>query len=92
MCLFYNTNFKVYLVNSTGAVLESGTYISTTQNNPAAYKLQAVLTTGSTTTTLTSDAIISPSTRQNILHDTDFQHGGMDSDGRFIKNYIDLLL
>mgnify|MGYP003647770314 CR=1 FL=1 len=93
MCLFYNTNLKIYLVNSVGSVVESGTYISTTQNNPAAYKLQAVLTTGSTTTTLTSDsAIISPSIKHNILYDTDLQHGGMNADGRFVKNYIDVLL
>lgn len=92
MCLFYNTNLKVYLVNSTGAVLESGTYISTTQNNPAAYKLQVELTTGSTTTTLTSDAIILPSTRHNILDGANFVNGGIDSDGRFVKNNIDLLL
>ena len=93
MCLFYNTNLKIYLVNSVGSVVKSGTHVSTTQNNPAAYKLQAVLTTGSTTTTLTSDdAIISPSIKHNILYDTDLQHGGVDANGRFVKNYIDVLL
>jgi len=93
MAIFHNSYLKIYLVNSVGTVLESGTHISTTQNNPAAYKLQAVLTTGSTTTTLTSDeVIIGPSIAHNILYDTDFQYGGMDADGRFVKNYIDLIL
>lgn len=97
MAIFYNTNLKIFLVNSTDAVKYptggSGDYwMSTTQNNPSAYKLQVELTTGSTTTTLTSDAIILPSTRHNILHDANFANGGIDSDGRFVKKNIDLLL
>ena len=96
MAIFYNTNLKVFLTNASGAVryTDSGyQWVSTTQNNPAAYKLEVQITTGSTTTTLTSDeAIIGPSITHNILYDTDFQHGGMDAKGRFVKNYIDLIL
>jgi hypothetical protein len=98
MAIFYNTNLKIYLVNSSGAVKYptggSGDYwMSTTQNNPAAYKLEAQITTGSTTTTLVSDdVIIGPSIAHNILYDTDLQHGGMNANGRFVKNYIDLIL
>tara|TARA_R110000824_G_scaffold246110_2_gene435218 strand:+ start:1157 stop:2383 length:1227 start_codon:yes stop_codon:yes gene_type:complete len=97
MAIFYNTNLKLFLTNASGAVIypKGGSgdwWVSTTQNNPAAYKLEAQITTGSTTTTLVSDdVIIGPSIGHNALYDAIFRYGGMDAGGRLVKDYIDYL-
>lgn len=51
MMIFNNDNFTISLLNST----------THTQNNPAEYKIKATVKIGSTTKTVTSDIVITPS-------------------------------
>ena len=77
MMIFNNDNFKISLLNST----------THTQNNPAEYKIKAQITIGSTTKTVTSDIVISPSLghtfKYNSTNGADL-FSGFDSNGRVI--------
>ena len=60
MMIFNNDNFKVSLLNST----------THTQNNPAEYKIKVQVKIGSTTQTVTSDVVISPSLGHSFIFNT----------------------
>lgn len=60
MMIFDNDNFKVSLINST----------QHTQNNPAEYKIKVQVTIGSTTQTVTSDAVILPSVGHSFRYNS----------------------
>jgi hypothetical protein len=88
MAIFHSTNLKLFLVNDTLSVLDSGLWKTTTKNNPAKYKLEVEITTD-TTTTLTSDAVIFPSHAQPARTNTDFIAGGINVKGQYIRDKID---
>lgn len=75
MMIFNNDNFKISLLNST----------THTQNNPAQYKIKVAITIGTTTKTVTSDVVISPSLghtfKYNSTNGADL-FSGFDSNGR----------
>ena len=75
MMIFNNDNFKISLLNST----------THTQNNPAEYKIKVQVKIGSTTQTVTSDAVIVPSQghsfRFNTTNGADL-FNGFDDKGR----------
>ena len=60
MMIFDNDNFKISLLNAT----------THTQNNPAQYKIKAVVTIGATTKTVTSDIVIAPSQGHSFRFNT----------------------
>ena len=91
MAIFYSTNLKIYLCNATTDVLQAGTYHTTNTNNPASYKIEVQLTTGSTTTTLVSNTLIYPDHIQPSTYTTDILAGGFDSQGRLTHTKIETL-
>ena len=58
--LFYNTNLKLYLQNTT----------TSSYNQPAEYKIVAELTSGSTTKTITTDTVIKPVNTLRSFYDS----------------------
>lgn len=90
MAIFYSTNLKIYLCNATNDVLH-GTYHTVNTNNPASYKLEVQLTTGSTTTTLVSDTLIYPDNIQPSTYTTDILTGGFNRQGRLTHTKIETL-
>ena len=60
MMIFNNDNFKVSLLNST----------THTQNSPAEYKIKVQVKIGSTTQTVTSDAVILPSVGHSFRYNS----------------------
>jgi len=89
MCIFQNTNLKVFLLNSSYTSNSSVFSSTLNYNNPSTYKIQVELTTGSTTTTLISDTMIFPNTAQPI------QYGEVDgifnTKGRLTHTKIETL-
>tara|TARA_R100000278_G_scaffold123079_1_gene111177 strand:- start:3961 stop:5106 length:1146 start_codon:yes stop_codon:yes gene_type:complete len=91
MTLFHSTKLKVFLVNDTNFHLDSPNYISHTTNNPASYKLEVQITTGTGTTTLTSGVLIKPSVTQPFTYD-DFTAGhAFNSQGKHTHSKIETL-
>lgn len=60
LMLFYNTNLKLYLQNTT----------TSSYNQPAEYKIVAELTSGSTTKTITTDTVIKPVNTLRSFYDS----------------------
>ena len=88
MTIFHSTKLKIFLVNDSYTT--GSNYTDTLNyNNPATYKIKVELTTGSTTTTLTSDAIINPSVTQPITLSDAF--GIFNTDGRLTHKHIEFL-
>ena len=91
MTLFHSTKLKVFLVNDTDFHLDSPNYITHTTNNPASYKLEVQITTGTGTTTLTSGVLIKPSVTQPFTYD-DFTAGhAFNSQGKHTHSKIETL-
>jgi len=80
MRLFHNSKLKISLIRETS---------HTQYNNPAIYKIEAKLTTASTTTTLTSDALIFPSVSQPITREE--KTGIFNAKGRLTHTVIETL-
>lgn len=91
MAIFYSSKLKIYLSNATTSVLSGGDYISTTDNNPASYKIEVEFITGTTTTTLISDVVIAPDYNQTLPWSSDVLTGGFDSKGRLTHTKIETL-
>jgi len=88
MTIFHSTKLKIFLVNDSYTT--GSNYTDTLNyNNPATYKIKVELTTGSTTTTLTSDTIINPSVTQPITLSDSL--GIFNTDGRLTHKSIESL-
>jgi len=66
MMLFYNTNLKFYLQNTTDSSF----------NQPAEYKLVAEMTSGGVTKTISSDVVISATSTLHNYYDADGYYTG----------------
>ena len=77
MMLFYNTNLKFYLQNTT----------ESSYNQPAEYKLVAELTSGGVTKTITSEVVIKPNNTLYNYYDTSgYYHGNNTSFTKLSSN------
>jgi len=77
MMLFYNTNLKFYLQNTT----------ESSYNQPAEYKLVAELTSGGITKTITSEVVIKPNNTLYNYYDTSgYYHGNNTSFTKLSSN------
>ena len=72
MRIFHNTNFTISLLNSTPH----------NENQPAEYKIKAVLKLGGDTLTATSDKVILSSTTRSFKWDSASNASGFNSQGR----------